>query len=166
MSPFARWVLFGFVVLGVIPLQVRILPALMPDAWVPHLGLVTAFLCGLLLGEGPGVLAGFALGLLYDRFTAGQVGLHLVLLPAVGAGAGMLTRLLPEMAFSQQVMLLAVFMLLAELFGAVMYHMAGLVRFDGWLVLYQLIPAVLSNLMLGALLLVFASSRRMRRWGL
>jgi len=164
VTPFARWLLFGFVVMGAIPLQVRILPALLPDAWVPHLGLVTAFLCGLLLGEGPGVIVGFALGLLYDRFTAGQVGLHLVLLPLVGVGAGLLPRLLPEMLFSQQVMLLAVFMLLAELFGAVLYHMAGVVRFDGWLVLYQLIPAVLSNLLVGGALLVYASSGRRRRW--
>ncbi|MDH4229457.1 MAG: rod shape-determining protein MreD [Nitrospirota bacterium] len=156
MNRWSDWLLALVVAVSIIPLQLRILPILLPEVWIPHLGLVLVFVCGLALGEGVGVVAGFGLGLLYDRFTAGGVGLNLLLLPLVGAGAALLPRLLPEIAMPQKLILLGVFMLLAELFSAVMYSMAGFLVFDFWLVWHELIPAVLMNSLWGAVLLLYA----------
>lgn len=147
------WLLAIFALFFAVPLQVGLLPQVLPGPWAPNLGLLTVFLAGFLYGEAPGVALGLLLGILYDRFTVGDLGLHLLLLPLVGAGTAVVRRLVPEMDVIGCVVVLAVTVAVAEVTSAVLFDMAGAVLFDGTLVLRQLLPAVLTNVLWGALLL-------------
>jgi rod shape-determining protein MreD len=155
------WLLALFALFLAVPLQVGLLPLVLPGPWAPHLGLLTVFLAGLLYGEAPGVGLGLLLGILYDRFTVGDLGLHLLLLPLVGAGTAVVRRLVPEMDLVGWIVVLAVTVVVTEVVGAVLFDTAGAVLFDWALVLRQLLPAVLANVLWGALLL-FALNRPRR----
>jgi rod shape-determining protein MreD len=147
------WVLVGFGILAAVPLQVSVLPLFISGRWAPHLGVLTVFLVSLRYGEGPGVLLGLVMGLVYDRFTVGDVGFHLLLLPTIGVATAAVRRLVPEMTFSGHLVLLVVVVMVSEVAGAVLFDLAGSLRLDGTLVLHQLIPAILANVVWGALLL-------------
>jgi len=155
------WLLAVFALFFAVPLQVGLLPLILPGPWAPHLGLLTVFLAGFLYGEAPGVALGLLLGILYDRFTVGDLGLHLLLLPLVGAGTAVVRRLMPEMDVVGRIVFLALTVAVAEAASAVLFDMAGAVLFDWALVLRQLLPAVLTNALWGALLL-FAADRPRR----
>jgi rod shape-determining protein MreD len=158
------WLLVGFGVLLAVPLQVGVLPLFIGGRWAPHLGVLTVFLVALRYGEGPGVLLGLVMGLVYDRFTVGEVGLHLLLLPTIGVATAAVRRLVPEMTFSGHLALLVVVVVVSEVAGAVLFDLAGSLLLDGTLVVRQLIPAILSNVVWGGLLLfaVEASGRLAR----
>jgi len=152
------WLLVGFGLLFAVPLQVGLFPHLLPGRWAPHLGVLVVFLTAVRYGEVPGVLLGLAMGLVYDRFTVGEVGLHLLLLPLIGATSGMVRRLVPEMSFLGLWVLLLVVVTVTEVAGALLFHLAGSLLLDGTLVLHQLIPAVLANTLWGGLLLLLAET--------
>jgi rod shape-determining protein MreD len=154
------WLLTVFALFFAVPLQVGLLPQILPGPWAPHLGLLTVFLAGFLYGEAPGVGLGLLLGILYDRFTVGDLGLHLLLLPLVGAGTAVVRRLVPEMDIVGRIVVLAVTVIVAEMVSAVLFDMAGAVLFDWTLVLRQFLPAVLANVLWGAVLLFVAGRPR------
>jgi rod shape-determining protein MreD len=147
------WLLVGFGILLAVPLQVGVLPLFIPGRWAPHLGVLTVFLVALRYGEGPGVLLGLVMGLVYDRFTVGEVGLHLLLLPSIGVATAAVRRLVPEMTFSGHLVLLLLVVVVSEVAGAVLFDLAGSLLLDGTLVVRQLIPAILANVVWGGLLL-------------
>jgi len=155
------WLLAIFALFFAVPLQVGVLPAILPGPWSPHLGLLTVFLAGFLYGEAPGVALGLLLGILYDRFTVGDLGLHLLLLPLVGAGTAVVRRLVPEMDLVGRIIVLAVTVALAEGLSALLFDLAGQVLLDGTLLFRQLLPAVLTNVVFGALLLLAAGRPRL-----
>lgn len=160
MSRPGLWLLAGFGILLAVPLQVTLLPDLLAGPWAPHLGVLVVFVAGIVYGEGPGVVLGLVMGLLYDRFTVGEVGLHLLLLPAIGVGVAAVRRLVPEMGFSGRLILLAVVVAVAESLSAVLFHLAGSLRFDLALVFHQFLPAVAANVAWGGLLLLALEGRR------
>lgn len=165
MSRSGLWLLAGFGLVLAVPLQVGVLPHLMPGRWAPNLGVLTVFLAALRYGEGPGVVFGLVMGLLYDRFTVGEVGLHLLLLPCVGAATAAVRRLIPELTLSGLLVLLMVVVVATELAAAGLFHMAGSIRLDGTLTARQLLPAVVANVLWGGLmvLLVETPGRLARR---
>lgn len=152
------WLLTVFALFFAVPLQVGLLPEILPGPWTPHLGLLTVFLAGFLYGEAPGVALGLLLGILYDRFTVGDLGLHLLLLPLVGAGTAVVRRLVPEMDLIGRVVVLAVTVALTEVASAILFDLAGQILLDGTLLWRQLLPAFFANVAFGALLL-FAAGR-------
>lgn len=156
------WLLAGFGVLLAVPLQVDLLPHLLGGPWAPHLGVLLVFLAGLAYGEGPGVVLGLVLGLLYDRFTVGGVGLHLLLLPVIGVGTAAVRRLVPEMGFGGHLILLAVVVVVAEGLSATLFHLAGSLRLDLALVIHQFLPAIVANVLWGGLALFAMEARRRR----
>jgi len=157
------WLLAVFALFFAVPLQVGLLPQVLPGPWTPHLGLLTVFLAGFLYGEAPGVALGLLLGVLYDRFTVGDLGLHLLLLPLVGAGSAVVRRLVPEMDLIGRVVVLAVTVALTEVMSALLFDLSGQILLDGSLLLRQLVPAVLTNVAFGALLLFAAGRPQPRR---
>lgn len=159
--------LWGMIVLAaivVIPLQIELLPILFSPAWIPHLGVLLVFVISVVYGEAPAVVLGLVLGLLYDRFTVGEVGLHLLVLPGIAAAVGLIRRLLPEFTFGHRIITLFLLILTVEVLSGVLFHMAGSIQLDGWMVVHHLLPALLTNAFWGVLLLVvvsvFAESRR------
>jgi rod shape-determining protein MreD len=150
------WLLAVFALFFAVPLQVGVLPQLLPGPWIPHLGLLTVFLGGFLYGEAPGVALGLLLGILYDRFTVGDLGLHLLLLPIVGVGTAMVRRLVPEMDLVGRIAFLAVTVALTEGASAILFDLGGQILLDGSLVWRQLLPAVIVNVACGAVLLLAA----------
>jgi rod shape-determining protein MreD len=159
------WLLTVFALFFAVPLQVALLPQVLPGPWAPHLGLLTVFLAGFLYGEAPGVALGLLLGVLYDRFTVGDLGLHLLLLPIVGVGTAMVRRLVPELDVVGSIVVLAVTVAVTEVASAILFDMAGAVLLDGTLILRQLLPAVLANVLWGALFLFLADRpRREAAW--
>jgi rod shape-determining protein MreD len=156
------WLLTAVGLLLAVPLQVNVLPGLLSGPWAPHLGVLVVFLAGLVYGEGPGVMLGLVMGLLYDRFTVGEMGLHLLLLPAVGVGTAAVRRLVPEMGLGGHLVLLAVVVAAAEVLSAVLFHLAGSLRLDFALVFHQFLPAVLANVAWGGLVLLAIEGRHRR----
>ncbi len=154
------WLLAVFALFFAVPLQVGLLPQILPGPWTPHLGLLTVFLGGFLYGEAPGVALGLLLGVLYDRFTVGDLGLHLLLLPVVGVGTATVRRLVPEMDLVGRVAFLALTVLLVEVASAVLFDLTGQILLDGSLLFRQLVPAVLVNVAFGAVLLAMAGRPR------
>jgi len=152
-----RWLVMGLVVVALIPLQVSLLPSLLPTDWVPHLGIVVVILYGLRYGEGGGVVTGLLLGLLYDRFTAGQVGMHILTLPCIGVAVALLWRLISVKRFGTEMVLLCTFALGGELAAAMLFHIAGAIRLDAWAVWNRLLPGVLADVACGMLLLRLTS---------
>lgn len=163
MNGNGRWLLLGLVAILVIPLQTSLLPLLLPASWVPHLGILLVFLCGLRYGAGVGVLAGLLVGLLFDRFTASQVGLHIFTLPSVGVAVALLWRLISAKSFAAELVLLTLFVLFGELAAGVLLHLSGAIRLDHWAMVGQLLPGLLADLVLGAVLLLMTGGRHRGR---
>ncbi len=159
-----HWLTLGLLTLLVIPAQVQLLPELLPEAWVPNLGIVLAFFFGLRYGEGPGVVAGLLLGLLFDRFTAGQVGHHIFVLPCVGVGAALFWRLMSTRDLSAQLIMLALFALCGELVAAVLAHLSDAIVLDGWAFSHILLPGLVADVLFGAVLLAPLDLAGRRRW--
>jgi rod shape-determining protein MreD len=149
-------------VITLIPLQVNLLPALLPERWIPHLGIVVVVLCGLRYGEGVGVVSGLLLGLLYDRFTAGQVGMHIFMLPCMGVAVALFWRLISVKRFGTELVLLCTFSLGGELASAMLFHIAGSIRLDAWEVWQRLLPGVLADVIFGIILLRLTALRPQR----
>lgn len=153
-----HWGALGLVILLAVPVQVHLFPLVLPPAWAPHLGLLIAFVVGLLYGEATGVMVGLLLGLVFDRFAASGVGLHLLVLPLVGLASGMVRRLVPEMTFGNHLIVLLLVVVLVELASAALFHMAGVVWLDGWLVVHRLIPSLIADTVAGTLMLVLTGA--------
>ncbi len=158
-----HWFTLGVLTLLVIPAQVQVLPHLLPEAWMPNLGIVLVFFFGLRYGEGAGVVAGLLLGLLFDRFTAGQVGHHIFILPCIGVGAALFWRLMSTRDLSAQLIMLALFALCGELAAAVLAHLTDAVLLDGWAVIHILLPGLIADVLFGAVLLAPLGLSRRRR---
>ncbi len=160
--------LWGMIILAsvvVIPLQIELLPMLLSPVWIPHLGVLLVFVISVVYGEAPAVVLGLVLGLLYDRFTVGEVGLHLLVLPGIAAGVGLIRRLLPEFTFGHRVVTLFLVVLVVDVTSGVLFHMAGSIELDGWMVVHHLLPALVANTFWGVVLLVVASLfAEQRQW--
>jgi len=159
----SRWLMLCLGITLVIPLQTSLLPTLLPAPWVPHLGILAVFLCGLRYGAGVGVLAGLLVGLLFDRFTASEVGLHIFALPCMGVLVALVWRFVSVKGFASELILLALFVLLGELAAGALLHLTGAIRLDRWALAGQLLPGLLADLALGAVLLWLTGRPRLGR---
>ena len=157
MSDSWRLLWLMILLMFMVPAQVLLIPQFVSPVFLPHLGIVGAFLFGWLAGEGVGVVVGLILGLLFDRFTAGTVGLHMLILPCVGVAAGLVRRLLPEPTFPHRLGILFVFVLAAEGASLTLFALTGSVTLDGWLIVHQLLPGLLADMVLGGLVLALAA---------
>lgn len=157
------WLLLVFAMFFAVPLQVGILPQILPGPWAPHLGLLIVFLAGFAYGEAAGVALGLLLGVLYDRFTVGDLGLNLLLLPLVGMGTATIRRLVPEIHIGGRMVVLAIAITLTEVISAVLFSLSGVVLLDRTLVVRQLLPSLLTNIAFGTVLITLVRGYRRRR---
>ncbi len=160
MNESSPWIGAAFAALVVIPVQTLLLPVVLPLEWLPHVGLLAVFLLGMTLGETVGVVSGLVIGLIYDRFTAGGVGIYMFLLPCVGAAAAAIHRLVPEMGFVAQFITLVFLAVSVEVCAAVVFSMAGVIHMDRWSMLHQLLPGIVSDLLFGSALLLWSAPNR------
>ncbi len=73
-----KYVLYGLLLLGLVPVQTTILDHVGIGGLRPDLVLVAAVLIGFTMGPFEGLLMGLALGFVQDFFSASQLGLNLV----------------------------------------------------------------------------------------
>lgn len=163
MNATRPWVILAGLAVVIIPLQVYLLPMLLPDRWVPDLGILAVLWCGLYFGEGVGVVAGLLLGLLYDRFTAGVVGQHIFVLPCVGVGAAVAWRLVSRKGPAARMVVVALFVVIGELAAAVLFALSDAILLDGWSVTHRLVPGITADVLFGAALFGLADLAAARR---
>lgn len=156
------WLLLVFAMFFAVPLQVGILPQVLPGPWAPHLGLLVVFLAGFAYGEAAAVGLGLLLGVLYDRFTVGDLGLNLLMLPLVGMGIATIRRLVPEIHLGGRIVVLAIAITLTEVVSAVLFDLSGAVLLDGTLVTRQLLPSLLTNIAFGVVLITLVRGYQRR----
>ncbi|MFQ5508744.1 MAG: rod shape-determining protein MreD [Leptospirillia bacterium] len=156
MTGVGRALFLLFAVAGAIPAQLYVFNTLLPGSWAPHLGVLLVILATQVWGDGFGVVVGLVLGLLYDRFTVGEVGLHLLLLPLVAAAIGLVRWLVPEMTLGNRMGVIFGIVLVVEVVGAVLHHLAGSILLDSWMLLHHMLPAIIANTLWGVTFLAVA----------
>jgi hypothetical protein len=87
-----KFLFYLILVVLLVPLQTTLLPHLSVWNIKPDLGLVTAALVGLFVGELEGLLVGLAIGWVLSLFSAGELWLSLLVNGGVGLLAGFLGR--------------------------------------------------------------------------
>jgi len=87
-----KFLFYLILVVLLVPLQTTLLPHLSVWNIKPDLGLVTAALVGLFVGELEGLVVGLAIGWVLSLFSAGELWLSLLVNGGVGLLAGFLGR--------------------------------------------------------------------------
>ncbi|HKY73642.1 MAG TPA: hypothetical protein VJL88_17105 [Nitrospira sp.] len=91
-----KFLLYGGLVLLLVPVQTTLLPHVAIWDIKPDLGLVVAALIGVLAGELEGLLVGLAIGWILNLYSAGDLWLNLVTTGGAGLFAGLLAKQVAE----------------------------------------------------------------------
>lgn len=147
-----KFLLYGGLVLLLVPVQTTLLPHVAIWDIKPDLGLVVAALIGVLAGELEGLLVGLAIGWILNLYSAGDLWLNLVTTGGAGLFAGLLARQVAEITPT----ILSGGLLLLSLAGglvAVLSMKHATVGESLWLMQFVVIPQACFDAVVGAGLL-------------
>jgi hypothetical protein len=91
-----KFLLYGGLVLLLVPIQTTLLPHVAIWDIKPDFGLVVAALIGVMAGELEGLLVGLAIGWILSLYSAGDLWLNLVTIGGAGLFAGLLAKQVAE----------------------------------------------------------------------
>ena len=110
-----KFLMYGGLVLLLVPVQTTLLPHIAIWGIKPDLGLVVAAVVGLLAGELEGLLVGLAIGWVLNLYSAGDLWLSLVTTGGAGLFAGLVGRQVAQVTPT----ILSIGLLLLSLAGGV-----------------------------------------------
>lgn len=147
-------------------LQTCVLPGLFPMAVLPNLFIIVTAACGFMNGENTGLLVGFFLGMGYDVFFGGMIGLHAMLYMYLGFLNGKFARVF----YPEDIKLPLGLISLSDLtYCLVCYILQFLLRgrLDFWyylkgVILPELVGTLVATLLVYPLLLKLYESLRQR----
>ena len=155
-----KFLLYGGLVLLLVPVQTTLLPHIAIWGIKPDFGLVVAAVIGLLAGELEGLLVGLAIGWILNLYSAGDLWLSLVTTGGAGLFAGLLGRQVAQVT----PMILAIGLLLLSLAGGIVavLSMKNATMSDSWWMVQAIVvPQAFFDAGLGAGLLWFLGQRFM-----
>ena len=147
-----RVLLYGGLVLLLVPVQTTLLPHVAIWDIKPDLGLVVAALIGVLVGELEGLLVGLAIGWILNLYSAGDLWLNLVTTGGAGLFAGLLAKQVAEVTPT----IFAVGLLLLSLAGgvvAVLSMKQMTMAQTWWMMQFVVVPQACFDAVVGAGLL-------------
>ena len=161
-----KLLLYGGLVLLLVPVQTTLLPHVAIWDIKPDLGLVAAALIGVLAGELEGLIVGLAVGWVLNLYSAGDLWLNLVTTAGAGLFAGLLARQVAEITptiFSVGLLLLSLAGGLVAVFS--MKH--GTMADSWWMVQFVVVPQACFDAVVGAgLLWLFEQRLVVPRFGM
>jgi hypothetical protein len=147
-----KLLLYGGLVLLLVPVQTTLLPHVAIWDIKPDLGLVVAALIGVLAGELEGLLVGLAIGWILNLYSAGDLWLNLVTTGGAGLFAGLFARQVAEI--TPTILSGGLFILsLAGGLVAVLSMKHATVSESWWLMQFVVIPQACFDAVVGAGLL-------------
>jgi hypothetical protein len=144
--------LYGALVLLLVPVQTTLLPHVAIWGIKPDLGLVVAALTGVLGGELAGLMVGMAIGWILSLYSAGDLWLNLV----TTAGAGLFAALLAKQIAEITPTILSVGLVLLSLASgvvAVLTMKQATMADTWWMLQFVLLPQAAFDAVVGAGLL-------------
>jgi hypothetical protein len=150
--------LYGGLILLLVPVQTTLLPHLAIWGVKPDLGLIVAALVGVLAGELDGLLVGLAVGWVLNLYSAGDLWLNLVTTGGGGLFAGLLARHVAEVTPTVLSVGLLVISLGAGLV-AVLSMKHATMSDAWWMMQFVVIPQAAFDAIVGAGLLWLAGQR-------
>ena len=160
-----KFLLYGGLVLLLVPVQTTLLPHVAVWGIKPDLGLVVAAVVGLVAGELEGLLVGLAIGWVLNLYSAGDLWLSLVTTSGAGLFAGLLGRQVAQVTPT----ILAIGILLLSMAGglvAVLSMKNATLSDTWWMVQSVVVPQACFDAVLGAGLLWLLGQRFMlQRFG-
>jgi hypothetical protein len=155
-----KFLLYGGLVLLLVPVQTTLLPHIAIWGIKPDLGLVVAAVVGLLAGELEGLLVGLAIGWVLNLYSAGDLWLSLV----TTGGAGLLAGLVGRQVAQVTPTILSIGLLVLSLAGGVVavLSMKNATMSDTWWMMQSVVvPQACFDAVLGAGLLWVLGQRFM-----
>jgi rod shape-determining protein MreD len=155
-----KFLLYGGLVLLLVPVQTTLLPHVAVWGIKPDLGLVVAAVVGLVAGELEGLLVGLAIGWVLNLYSAGDLWLSLVTTAGAGLFAGLLGRQVAQVTPT----ILAIGLLFLSMAGglvAVLSMKNSTLSDAWWMVQSVVVPQACFDAVLGAGLLWVLGQRFM-----
>lgn len=155
-----KFLLYGGLVLLLVPVQTTLLPHVAVWGIKPDLGLVVAAVVGLVAGELEGLLVGLAIGWVLNLYSAGDLWLSLVTTAGAGLFAGLLGRQVAQVTPT----ILAIGLLFLSMAGglvAVLSMKNATLSDTWWMVQSVVVPQACFDAVLGAGLLWVLGQRFM-----
>lgn len=155
-----KFLLYGGLVLLLVPVQTTLLPHVAVWGIKPDLGLVVAAVVGLVGGELEGLLVGLAIGWVLNLYSAGDLWLSLVTTAGAGLFAGLLGRQVAQVTPT----ILAIGLLFLSMAGglvAVLSMKNATLSDTWWMVQSVVVPQACFDAVLGAGLLWVLGQRFM-----
>jgi|SRR5690242_3641949 rod shape-determining protein MreD len=155
-----KFLLYGGLVLLLVPVQTTLLPHVAVWGIKPDLGLVVAAVVGLVAGELEGLLVGLAIGWVLNLYSAGDLWLSLVTTAGAGLFAGLLGRQVAQVTPT----ILAIGLLFLSMAGglvAVLSMKNSTLSDTWWMVQSVVVPQACFDAVLGAGLLWVLGQRFM-----
>ena len=160
-----KFLLYGGLVLLLVPVQTTLLPHVAVWGIKPDLGLVVAAVVGLVAGELEGLLVGLAIGWVLNLYSAGDLWLSLVTTAGAGLFAGLLGRQVAQVTPT----ILAIGLLFLSMAGglvAVLSMKNSTLSDTWWMVQSVVVPQACFDAVLGAgLLWVLGQRFMLQRFG-
>jgi hypothetical protein len=157
--------LYGGLVLLLVPVQTTLLPHVAVWGIKPDLGLVVAAVVGLIAGELEGLLVGVAIGWVLNLYSAGDLWLSLVTTAGAGLFAGLVGRQVAQVTPT----ILAIGLLFLSMAGglvAVLSMKNATLSDTWWMVQSVVVPQACFDAALGAgLLWVLGQRFMLQRFG-